>query len=113
MDEKELNKILIEVDSFPGSSDIVKKHSIEMEEFKEKLLKYMDEYRNNDIDMSFEEWIDIKFRINKEVVIGYIQKRNIMVNFFKNYFKDLIMDNINEFEDLSLELTVGWVNYNG
>ena len=62
MNENELNKILIEADSSPSGNDIIKKHTNEMNKFKEELFKYMDEYQNNDIDMSFDDWINIKFK---------------------------------------------------
>ncbi len=55
------NTIVISVDG-TGSNEILKKHSQNKKNFEKKLLACMKEYEENNIEMEFDEWIELQLK---------------------------------------------------
>ena len=55
------NTIVISVDG-TGSNEILKKHSQNKKYFDKKLLACMKEYEENNIEMEFDEWIELQLK---------------------------------------------------
>ena len=53
------DEIILQVDG-AGSNELLKKHAQNRKNFDEKLLSYMEEYEENNIEMEFGEWIELK-----------------------------------------------------
>ena len=59
IDEIKKDEIILSVNG-AGSNELLKKHAQNRKNFDEKLLSYMEEYEENNIEMEFDEWIELK-----------------------------------------------------